>query len=218
VKPRERLLATATSLFCRHGVRLGLERIVADADVALMTVYRQFGGKDGLVAAALAHWSAWWLRRVEAGLDRVDGGPASPLDDLWDVLEDWTADPDFTGSLIADAARELRGAPAHPAHEIIAAHREAFRRLLSERAVLAGARDPEAAAGCLEVLVDGFVAAATTGRGPAAGVSVRALGDAVLQVRAKGGSSPRAGGVVSFRKGRTRRRVPRQETPATPAG
>jgi len=30
------------------------QRIIAEADVALMMVYRQFGGKDALVAAALS--------------------------------------------------------------------------------------------------------------------------------------------------------------------
>jgi AcrR family transcriptional regulator len=50
-KPRDRILATATRLFPEEGIQaVGINRIVAEAEVALMTVYRQFGG-DELVAA-----------------------------------------------------------------------------------------------------------------------------------------------------------------------
>jgi AcrR family transcriptional regulator len=51
--PRDRLLDTATRLFMEEGIRaVGISRIIAEADVAFMTLYRQLGGKDELVAAA----------------------------------------------------------------------------------------------------------------------------------------------------------------------
>ena len=52
--PRTRILAVATSLFLEHGIQaVAINRIFAASDVALLTVYRQFSGKDELVAAVI---------------------------------------------------------------------------------------------------------------------------------------------------------------------
>ena len=60
--PHDRLLDTATKLFQHNGIQaVGINRILAEADVALMTLYRHFGGKDQLVAATLEQWSIQWL-------------------------------------------------------------------------------------------------------------------------------------------------------------
>ncbi|HEV8373688.1 MAG TPA: helix-turn-helix domain-containing protein, partial [Actinomycetota bacterium] len=43
-RPRERILTTATELFRQEGIAaVGVNRIIADAEVAPMTLYRQFG-------------------------------------------------------------------------------------------------------------------------------------------------------------------------------
>ena len=53
-RPRERILDAATRLFYDKGIQaVGVNRIIAEADVAPMTLYRQFGGKDELVAATI---------------------------------------------------------------------------------------------------------------------------------------------------------------------
>ena len=49
---------------------VGVAGIVGEADVAAMTLYRHFGGKDGLVAAAIERWSA-----TAARLGHGAGGP-----------------------------------------------------------------------------------------------------------------------------------------------
>lgn len=54
LRPRERILAVATRLFLEEGIQaVGVARIVEEAQVAPMTLYRQFGGKDGVVVAVL---------------------------------------------------------------------------------------------------------------------------------------------------------------------
>src|SRR5215216_3053386 len=50
-RPRDRILTTATELFRSEGIGVvGVNRIIGQADVAPMTLYRQFGGKDELEA------------------------------------------------------------------------------------------------------------------------------------------------------------------------
>src|SRR5436309_14026324 len=52
--PRERILAAASDLFYRHGIRaVGVEAIAEAADTNKMTLYRHFSSKDELVAECL---------------------------------------------------------------------------------------------------------------------------------------------------------------------
>jgi AcrR family transcriptional regulator len=54
-RTHERILDAATRLFADEGIHAtGVDRVIAEADVAPMTVYRHFGGKDDLVTATLA--------------------------------------------------------------------------------------------------------------------------------------------------------------------
>ena len=64
---RERILETAYELFSKHGTRaVGVDRIIAEAGTAKMTLYRNFGSKDELIVAFLAvreeRWTRGWLQ------------------------------------------------------------------------------------------------------------------------------------------------------------
>ena len=144
-RPRERILDAATRLFADEGINAtSVDRVIAEADVAPMTVYRQFGGKDGLVAATLERWSERWLAwlRDESWTDDEDAG--ARLESLWDALEKWFADEGFRGSFVDNVATELRAKPGHPAQAAIAAHRATLRQLLRDIASAAGVPAPRA--------------------------------------------------------------------------
>jgi AcrR family transcriptional regulator len=180
-RPRERILAAATHLFADEGVNAtSVDRVVAEADVAPMTVYRHFGGKDELVAATLARWSEGWLTwlRDESGPDGADAG--ARLDGLWDALEKWFADEGVRGSYVDNLAVELRAKPGHPAQAAVAAHRAGLRELLGDLAVAAGAPSPARAALRLQMLIDGATAVAVIDRQPGAAASARAMAAAVV--------------------------------------
>ena len=180
-RTHERILDAATRLFADEGIHAtGVDRVIAEADVAPMTVYRHFDGKDDLVTATLARWSERWLGwlRDEARLGGDD--PGTRLDALWDALEKWFADERFRGSYVANVATELRAKPGHPAQAVVAAHRAALRELL--RDLLTDGGDPPRATTVLqrEVLVDGAVAAAAVDRQPGAAAGARALAAGLL--------------------------------------
>jgi AcrR family transcriptional regulator len=184
-KPRERILAAATRLFYEEGIlATGIDRVVAEAEVAPMTVYRHFGGKDELVKATLERWSERWLAWLRREVRRGGDNPAARLDSLWDALEKWFADEGFRGSYVANAAVELRSRPGHPAQRTIAAHRAALRELLQEAAAGSKAHAPLA----LHILVDGAIAAAAVDRQPGAATNARAMAAAAL---AEPAGSPR---------------------------
>ena len=186
-RTHEKILDAATRLFADEGIRAtGIDRVIAEAGVAPMTVYRHFAGKDDLVTATLERWSERWLGwlRHEAWLAGAD--PAARLDALWDALEKWFADEGFRGSYVANVAIELRARPGHPAQAVVAAHRAALRRLL-EDLLTADVPPPAAAVLQLQMLVDGAVAAAAVDRQPDAAAGARALAASLLA-----GPRPRA--------------------------
>jgi AcrR family transcriptional regulator len=159
--PRERLLNTATALLDKEGIQsVGINRLIQEAGVALMTLYRQFRDKDTLVAASLEHWSTDWLQWLTEQLDRRGDDPEARFNGLFDALGDWFTSDHFHGSFIASAATELRGEPDHPAHRVIEGHRLAVRQLLEDLARDAGSRAPEELASQLQVLIDGAIATA----------------------------------------------------------
>jgi AcrR family transcriptional regulator len=184
-RPRDRILRTATELFRKEGIAaVGVNRIIGEADVAPMTLYRQFGSKDGLVAAALEHWGTQWLNFLADALDRSGDDPRARFDGLWEALEEWVAADGFRGSFIANGATELRSEPDHPAHAVIAAHRRALRQLLEDLAKAAWAYDTAVLAAQLQVLVDGAIAAAAVDRDPAAARGARELARAAVAAAA----------------------------------
>ena len=53
-RPADRLLAAATELFGKHGIRaVGIDRILRESDCAKASLYSTFGSKDALVIAYL---------------------------------------------------------------------------------------------------------------------------------------------------------------------
>jgi AcrR family transcriptional regulator len=181
LKPRERILSTATALFNEEGIAaVGVNRIIAEADVAPMTLYRQFGNKNELVAATIEQWSTQWLYMLCDRLERHGDQAGARYAALWDVLESWFVADEFRGSFVLNAAAELRSEPAHPAHKVIAAHRRAVRQLLEDLGEAAGAHDPAGLAVQLQVLMDGAIEIAALDRQPAAARTSRSLALAAL--------------------------------------
>ena len=180
-RPRERILTTATALFQAEGIgAVGVNRIIGQADVAPMTLYRQFGGKDALVAATIEQWSVAWLHRLADAMDRRGDDPGDRFDGLWDELEAWFTEDGFRGSFVANAATELRSEPDHPAQSRIVQHRRALRQLLEDLAKVTGAYDSAVLAAQLQVLIDGAVSAAAVDRDPTAARGARGLAKAAI--------------------------------------
>jgi AcrR family transcriptional regulator len=180
-RARERILDAATRLFREEGIHAtSVDRVIAEADVAPMTVYRHFAGKDELAAATLERWSEQWLGWLRSEAARGGDDPRARLEGLWDALEKWFADEGFRGSYVDNVASELRAKPGHPAQAPVAAHRAALRELLQDLATAAGAPSPAGAALQLQTLIDGATAVAVIDRQPGAAASARAMAAAVL--------------------------------------
>lgn len=169
---RERILDAAYRLFSRHGINaVGIDRIVSDAQVAKMTLYRHFPSKEKLVLAFLElreqRWTTNWLQR-EVELRASD--PAKRMLVLFDVLDEWFHRQDYEGCAFVSTLLETRG-DGGPVHESAATHLATIRELIAGWAVGAGAADAEAIAYQLQTVMMGSIVSAARGDRDAAGRS-----------------------------------------------
>ena len=153
---RRRIVETADRLFSAHGLRaVGIDRVIAEAGVAKMTLYHHFPTKDDLIVAALEHRDAAVMAYFRAAVEPVP--PAGRLDALFDALKTWFASPDFRGCAFANAIAALAD-PAHPGHGYARDHKRRFRALIDP--VVTAAGGSAAAAEGTYLLIEGAVTAA----------------------------------------------------------
>jgi AcrR family transcriptional regulator len=154
---RERLLETAIRLFDANGYHAtGIDRILAEAGVAKMTLYKHFGSKEALVLAALEERDARTLTGLRAAVEARAGNPRDRLLAIFDWLEEWFESPDFNGCLFVKAAGEY-GRRDDPIHLAASKHQRDTLRYLRELADEAGAARPAQLARQLMLLFHGAV-------------------------------------------------------------
>jgi AcrR family transcriptional regulator len=153
--PRERILAAASDLFYRHGIRaVGVEAIAEAAGTNKMTLYRHFDSKDELVAE--------YLRRLAANAghfwdDLAAAHPGDPRGQLrgWlAAMEAHVVDADQRGCALANAAVELPEKD-HPARRVIEEFKGAQRDRLAALCGAIGIAEPEMLADELFLLLEG---------------------------------------------------------------
>jgi AcrR family transcriptional regulator len=161
---RDRSLDTAYELFSRHGTRaVGVDRIIAEAGAAKMTLYRNFASKDELIVAFLAareeRWTRGWLQDE---VERRADAPAARLLAIFDVFGEWFALPDFEGCSFINVMLELTDRQ-DPGRVASVKHLSVIREFLSGLAAEAGVEDPEAFARQWHILMKGSIVAAAEG-------------------------------------------------------
>ena len=152
---RDHLVETAQRLFAEGGYHAtGIDKVLAAAGVAKMTLYKHFKSKDELILAALRRrdetFRNWFMREVE----RRAAAPRERLLVVFDVLGDWFGAPGFNGCMFISAASEY-GGPEHPIHAAACEHKRLLRAYLAELARAAGAESADDLAGQLLLLVEG---------------------------------------------------------------
>jgi len=161
---RDRILDAAYGLFSRSGVRaIGVDTITAEADVAKMTLYRNFASKNDLALAFLAlreeRWTKGW---VQAEVLRRADTPAEQLLTIFEIFSEWFAKEDFEGCAFITSLLEFedRGDPVRAA---CVTHLANIRAFVCELATAAGVEDPEWFAGQWHILMKGSIVAAHEG-------------------------------------------------------
>lgn len=165
ISPRERILAAASDLFYRQGIRaVGVDAIAEAAETNKMTLYRHFASKDELVAAYLQRLA----EKAKASWDQLEaeypGDPAAQLRVWLKEMAAHVASGEERGCALANAAVELPEKD-HPARRVIEAFKTAQRERLIQLCAAAGLAEPDMLADELFLLLEGArVTAQSMGR------------------------------------------------------
>jgi AcrR family transcriptional regulator len=156
----DRLVATASELFYREGIRaVGIQRVIEEAGVAKASLYAHFESKDELVAACLDQRICKWRAHVDAHLEQSPLDARGKLLSLFDLEVEWIRGPEFRGCPAQAVGTEIAD-PAHPAKRVMAGHRRWLHDLVTTLAREAGLQPLDTVVGALIVLYDGASAAA----------------------------------------------------------
>lgn len=177
---RRHIVETAYRLFKRDGFHAtGIDKIIAEAEVAKMTMYRHFPSKDGLIVEVLD----WRAERFKRQLDQLAGAAITPSEKIaaiFDWHERWFESPDFHGCLFQHALAEF-GEPAHAVFEAVARQKHDLQQRL--RDILAESLPDDRAAHVattLFMLIEGATVLAHMKQGKTAIASARRVAAEVL--------------------------------------
>jgi AcrR family transcriptional regulator len=155
VSARERILATASKLFYREGVRaIGVDTVVEQSGVSKTSLYRLFDSKDALIAAFAAEkdrlfW-AWW--------DRIEqqhaGDPGALLEALLSEIAERIGLPTYRGCPFLNLATEFPD-DDHPGRVAARGNKEELRARLANIVAKLGVSDPNRTASQIALLING---------------------------------------------------------------
>ena len=178
---RDRILDAAYDLFSRSGVRaIGVDTITAEADVAKMTLYRNFASKNDLAVAFLQLREERWTRGwVQAEAQSRASTPAGQLLAIFEIFSEWFERDDFEGCAFITSLLEFDDR-TDPVRQACVTHLANIRAFVCELATEAGVEDPQRFAAQWHILMKGSIVAAHEGDREAARCA-RELGELLLE-------------------------------------
>lgn len=171
IKPRERILATATELFYQKGVHsVGIDEVIAKSGVAKMTLYKHFASKSRLIEEVMRQrneeWTLWFFDAIE----KRGGTPIERLIAIYDVLEEWFVTSEFNGCPFSMTAAQLVDTQ-HPAYKFCLEPKHAIYSYVLKLAQEANIRNPEELSEQFLVLIGGAIFIANLERSDASGAT-----------------------------------------------
>lgn len=104
---RARIMKTAEDLFYKYGIRsVGIDRIIAESDVAKMTFYKYFPSKSNLIAAYLENRENTWHHILEQATTR-DADAMDRILSIFDVVRPMCDTAEFQGCPFIKALAEF---------------------------------------------------------------------------------------------------------------
>jgi AcrR family transcriptional regulator len=184
---RQRIVETAERLFYADGIRsVGIDRIIAEAEVAKMTLYNHFASKDDLILAVLQYREEQFEEFLQTAIARYMKGGMDRLEAFFATLKEWFGSRGYRGCSFINASVELAD-PSHPASRFATEHKCRFDQMLNEIVVEVAGKKAASVAPAIALLVEGaIVTAVMDGNSDAADVAREAAFALMSKKRAKG--------------------------------
>lgn len=156
---RDELVREALKVFYQGGFHCtGMDTLVAATGISKTTMFKHFRSKEELILAVLRlrdeNFRNWVIRRVQ----ELASTPRDQMLALFDVLNEWFAQPEFRGCMFIKASAEFQE-PDNPIHVQSAEHKRLFLQFISGLATVAGAKEPLLLARQLLLLKEGAIVA-----------------------------------------------------------
>jgi AcrR family transcriptional regulator len=180
IPPRARLLAAASELFYRHGIRaIGVEAIAEAAGTNKMTLYRHFPSKDELVAECLRQFAREGAQRWARYEEAYPGDPRAQIRAWLAEVAAILADKNHRGCALANAAIELPDR-THPARRVVEEFKLGQRNHLARLCKSSGLKDPDLLAEELYMLLEGARVTAQSIGTEGLGARLTRMGEAMI--------------------------------------
>jgi AcrR family transcriptional regulator len=180
---RERILDSAERLFFGDGIGVtGVDRVAADAGVAIATLYQHVGSKDGLLEAVLERRLAAWTAQWEAAIEAAPT-PRERVLALFDALVEFRRVSGTTQwcCFLATASERPRGTAADdPVLRLVDADTDALVARLRDLVEEAGVTDPDTTVARLVLVYTGALASLLRGEPADPLGEARAIADVLL--------------------------------------
>lgn len=162
ISKRQHLLQTAETLFAKEGFKgLAMDRLIAEAKIAKMTLYKGFRTKDGLILETLRQRDTrmrnWFITQIE----KASSDPTHRLLAYFDALESWCSQSDFNGCLFISALSEYSD-ESNPLYRAAKEHKRLFFEDMMGYCKQTDVADPESLAFELRILMEGATATELT--------------------------------------------------------
>lgn len=174
-----RILLTADELFYDEGIRsVGVDRLIATANVTKATFYKHYGSKDRVITAYV-EFRHRQIAEEFALITSAADTPADALNAVRDAVLASIAAPGFRGCPFINAAAEFSD-PQHPVRFAVRDHREWYATVLEHLTRAAGHPLPGDAADQLVLARDGAMSGGYAGDPIAASHALTRTFDRVL--------------------------------------
>ena len=157
---RGKILAVATELFYRNGIHAtGIDTIIAQSNIARMTLYKHFPSKESLIEAVLRRHAENARQHLESIVHQTDKTPEERLWLLFEVVDQIVQTQEFFGCPFINATAEYSDA-THPFHRIAVEYKQMYRDYIFQIVEQLNVSDPPALTAQLFLLIEGTLVAA----------------------------------------------------------
>jgi AcrR family transcriptional regulator len=153
---RARLLNAADQLFYAHGIAsTGVDAVIARAGVATASLYKNFAGKDDLVAAYLSARDQRWREHWESCIAEL-ANPDERVLALFTAMRSWDAGPGPNRGC-AHVAASLQLPQDHPGRVVAREHKRHVLERLGQLVAEASIPNSQEVTGDLMMIYEGML-------------------------------------------------------------
>jgi len=152
---REKLLGIAESIFSKEGFKgVSVDRLLNEAGVAKMTLYKGFESKNALIEETLRRRGDRLAAHLERSIESADASPENQVLSIFDAMQNWSKRPDFNGCYFVNALSEYKGSEGNIS-ELAHTYKMRLLEFIKSRCRQLSTADPDAMAHSIFLLIEG---------------------------------------------------------------